>query len=666
MEPQARRRTDPRSGRIALLALAGLSGALAGQSLPDADLAVHGLSTESIASLRADLQKWCGGPDLAGMRVLLLHRGEVVLRGDFGRAPEPGTITAGSSSVPIYGLGAAIAVEHGLLDLSQPISFYLPVMTGTPQGSMTVQDLLTQGQRASAGRRRARRDPGDPTTTLRTSEAPLRSEVLLPAILSSATGIAVERWLTDRVLSPCQLSQTVLTEDSRATTTTPLQKTLRMETTLDDLARFTLLHTRTTPILGVNAEHLARLRGEVGDDRAGAPGQRAIGYFRERTDAAGRASTVATLGGTVVHCWTDLDLDLVGVVQFTRPPRSPQFLQRLRERTRSVLGGANPTSLLDWSRAGPETVEDREIDSRVGAELHQVGTRLHLPTDRTASALVILLPTPATEALATELAAHLASHGHAAATMLVTPQPMHRDWRRRHLHVAGSAPPELPIEKRAALQHRNAELQSMDRVDVLLDRAIAVRNAIRSLRNERRIPREPATAVVGFGTEVRTALLLGGAELTTADRVHSAPEPSVRAILAIAPPSLTRLDMSPQELARLGTALFVATRADENHEAVGGLGLAPRSLFDFAPNVQKHLVADIPPTAFEVSTDPSPPLIAGRSDEFDDVRQGEGERELLLGSVTAFLESSLRATDSAERWLEASIVAHPRRIARVR
>jgi hypothetical protein len=649
-----------------MFACAGAPVALSGQSLPDADLAIHGLSTESIANLRGDLEKWCGGPDVAGMRVLLLHRGEVVLRGDFGRAPEPGTITAGSSSLPILGLGAAIAVEHGLLELAQPISFYLPVMTGTPQGAMTVQDLLTQGPRPNAGRRRRPRNPGISNAAPRTGEAPLRAEVLLPAILSSATGIAVERWLTDRVLHPCDLTQTVLTEVAVDTTTTPLRETLRLETTLDDLARFTLLHTRTTPILGVKAEHFARLRGEVIDDPSGLPQPGAIGYFRERTDAAGRAASIATLGGNSVHCWTDLDLELVGVVQFTRPPRSPQFLPRLRERARSLLGGANLTSALDWSRDGPETVEDREVDTRSGAELHQVGTRMHLPTDRTASALVILLPTPATEALAAEWADHLASHGHAAATMLVTPTPLYRESRRRHLHVAGSAPPELPLEKRAALQHRNAELQSMDKVDVLLDRAIAVRNAIRSLRNERRIAREPAIAVIGFGTEVRTALLLGGAELTAADRAHSAPEPSVRAILAIAPPSLTDLALSPRGLARLGAALFVATHADANHETIGGLGLAPRSLFDFAPSVQKHLLSDVPGPAFEVATDSPRPLVAGSTPAFDDGERFDAERHLLRGSVTAFIESSLRATESADRWLEASIVANPRRITRVR
>ncbi len=251
----------PRSRLVCFLAL--VPALLAAQGLPRARPGLVGMSSARVARLRQMLQAYVDSGQVAGAVAIVLRRGRVVVLDTVGWADRDARIPMRSHTIfriasmskPITSVGAMILIEEGKLSLDDAISKYLPAFRnervlvaagdsakGTPDSlvpaarPITVHDLLThrsgityafEDDAINVGyyRRAGIADGfgGGEGTIAATAEKiaaqPLAFQPgtkrmyglnadVLGRVMEVASGMPLDRFLTERVLRPLRMDDT--------------------------------------------------------------------------------------------------------------------------------------------------------------------------------------------------------------------------------------------------------------------------------------------------------------------------------------------------------------------------------------------------------------------------------------------------------------------------
>ena len=644
------------------------------QFLPPGDLVQHGARPEAVAAVRALLQQKVAAQELAGVSLLVVHDGQVVLRESLGSLTNEAVVRVDSSLVPVLGSAILLASDRGFLRIEDQIAQYLPEFVDGPLGKTTIGELLTRRGfdapadtdreprrgRERIGRRREPRAPGGESTPPRAptpARAPHDPIELVARVLEAATAVPWADWVRNNLFACAGMTTARFEVDA---TPGGRGRRIALLASLDDLACFGQMHlgkgmcgaTRVLSALAIATQH--------GDDSGvGRHALRgAFGFRRERSDGAGAARTLVEVGLGQTATWIDFDRRMVAVV-FVDPGRrrGEPVLGELRARLRALFPAADTNSARTFEDPGAALVT---VDSfEILAESGTVAIRLDVTaprTDQRAPVLLALWSDPESDGDA-ELEAHWASHGYVVIRFGI-PRSIDRRRVARNTHTAGVPLTESPSVDRVRFNARFGDLRTFDVVDHFAARARHVAAVLDQMgRLEYRIPGATAgldldrVAVLGVGEGAVTALALGGVMLQSDGRHVVALDPRIRCVIAIDPPGAAECASTPGGLARLDVpALFVV------HDATRRPGLATviqREAFDFVPPGQKYLFAFPRIGPSRASGDLPFPLEPGAADLGDRAEQAAEARRVLMSTTTAFLQACLRGDEESQVWLDA-------------
>jgi CubicO group peptidase (beta-lactamase class C family) len=145
------------SGSVLLLTT-GLSAGLLADQLPKTTPEAVGMSTERLNRLTETFQRDVDAGEIPGAVVLVARNGKIAYEKAFGYQSREGNVPMKSDAIfriasmskPITSVAVMMLVEEGKIDLSAPVSQYLPEFSDLRVGAeraplkrpMTVQDLL--------------------------------------------------------------------------------------------------------------------------------------------------------------------------------------------------------------------------------------------------------------------------------------------------------------------------------------------------------------------------------------------------------------------------------------------------------------------------------------------------------------------------------------------
>jgi CubicO group peptidase (beta-lactamase class C family) len=142
----------------ALILSTGLSAAVLAQALPKTTPEAVGMSSERLNRLTETFQRDVDAGEIPGAVVLVARNGKIAYEKAFGYQSREGNVPMKSDAIfrlasmskPITSVAVMMLVEEGKIDLTAPVSQYLPEFAHTRVGTerasvkrpMTVQDLL--------------------------------------------------------------------------------------------------------------------------------------------------------------------------------------------------------------------------------------------------------------------------------------------------------------------------------------------------------------------------------------------------------------------------------------------------------------------------------------------------------------------------------------------
>lgn len=393
-----------RSGVILLVALTALRSAticFADEARPVRDATAekawleHGRTPADRDRIRAIMAEGVDRKLVPGGSVLILHKGEVVLREGFGVADldskRPFTIDApcriASVTKPFTSTLMAMLVEEGLLSWDDPVDKFLPEFKGITvrdRGAAKRAPLIRELLSHTAG------FPGNQVT--KAGRWPIRREGPLGEIVKgiAAKGLVAEpgqayaytglgymsagrvaevvtgqefsALMTKRLLEPIGADEAgfLPSDQVRSLVPTPYDRaggTLkainiaeRMESamnvpnpggglvaTLDDVSRLALLHLRRGKVGDKQIVAEASLRALYKPQFGSRPDGYALGFNTQKIGPDGYARRVRHVGASGPILEIDFEHDLA-IIVFTQVPQSAQLRDRVIQETYRVFG----------------------------------------------------------------------------------------------------------------------------------------------------------------------------------------------------------------------------------------------------------------------------------------------------------------------------------------